>query len=168
MAVFMADTVNIKTVVIEPEMLDIIAELERVQRCLARAEHAGPGAIVRLTARGDDRKHRVVDAHRGQQAVGSGRREDALQRRARSFGTRDEQEARAESDGWGWRPCAAQSMCEEEWCHPWARRGRSSGSRCFRLRDDHSDCWSCFPDECEFGLWSSVVNTVFQISWCVS
>jgi len=60
----MADTLNTKTVVIEPEMLDIIAELDEFKGAW-RAEHPGVRAFVRLAARGDDREHRILDAHRG-------------------------------------------------------------------------------------------------------
>src|SRR5688500_16690893 len=57
----------------------------RVQGRMARAEHTGARAAVRVAARGDDREHRVIDAHRGQQAVGSGRREAPVQRRTPLF-----------------------------------------------------------------------------------
>lgn len=44
------------------------------------------------------------------------------------------------------------------WCHPQrAPGGRNVGPLAPGCGDDHSDCWSCFPDE-EFGLWSSVVK----------
>ena len=63
----MADTINTKTLAIEPEMLDIIAELDEFG-CLACVEHTGAGAPVCPAASSDNREHWVVDAHRGQQA----------------------------------------------------------------------------------------------------
>lgn len=79
MAGFMADTLNTKTVAIEPEMLDMIAELDEFKGAWRALSTLAPERLSALRRVATIESIGVVDAHRGQQTVGSGRRENPLQ-----------------------------------------------------------------------------------------